>query len=231
MKTTYQEYMDRQTVSPDLHRRLLALEQEQSVRALPKTQHSRWRSAAALAASLVLVVGLGFFVTRSGLLSRGGLATADHFSAMESAADAQAPAAAKASMEETESGEYGFEMETAEAEAATADVDQEASIPAFEEPEEEADDSRWAWAEQNAALLMETLPFADENAVLGAAQQLEQAGCGPIAKIEVEEDDGRVYVLTLTDEEQKVFRTVMNYEGYIGPIQDEEGNYLYAPID
>ena len=78
---------------------------------------------------------------------------------------------------------------------------------------------------------MERLPFADENAVLGAAQRLNQVGCGLIAEIEVEEDDGRVYVLNLTDEEQNVFHTVMDYEGYIGPIQDEDGNYLYAPIE
>ena len=78
---------------------------------------------------------------------------------------------------------------------------------------------------------METLSFSDEDAVLGAAQRLEQAGCGRITEIAVEEDDGRVYVLNLTDEEQNVFHTVMDYEGYIGPIQDEDGNYLYAPIE
>ncbi len=235
MKTAYQEYMDWQTVSSDLHSKLLALELEQKasvpapVRPLKLSRHG-WHRVAALAASLVLVVGLGFFVAQSGLPDRAG-----DSSAMESAVVTQAPAAAEAFEGEAEPGnnavDMGSAVEEAAAEAPTADTAQEESMPAFEEPAEAADDRALEWAEQNAALLMETLSFSDEDAVLGAAQRLEQAGCGRITEIAVEEDDGRVYVLNLTDEEQNVFHTVMDYEGYIGPIQDEDGNYLYAPIE
>ena len=218
MKTAYQEYMDWQTVSSDLHSKLLALELEQKasvpapVRPLKLSRHG-WHRVAALAASLVLVVGLGFFVAQSGLPDRAG-----DSSAMESAVVTQAPAAAEAFEGEAEPGnnavDMGSAVEEAAAEAPTADTAQEASMPAFEEPAEAADDRALEWAEQNAALLMETLSFSDEDAVLGAAQH-----------------DGRVYVLNLTDEEQNVFHTVMDYEGYIGPIQDGEGDYLYVPID
>lgn len=214
MKTTYKAYMDRQTVSSNLHGKLLALELEQKasvpapVRPLKLSRHG-WHRVAALAASLVLVVGLGFFVAQSGLPDRAG-----DSSAMESAVVTQAPAAAEAFEGEAEPGNNAVDMGSA-----------------FEEPAEAADDRALEWAEQNAALLMETLSFSDEDAVLGAAQRLEQAGCGRITEIAVEEDDGRVYVLNLTDEEQNVFHTVMDYEGYIGPIQDEDGNYLYAPIE
>ena len=83
----------------------------------------------------------------------------------------------------------------------------------------------------SAARFLSFILFTDENAVLGTAQRLGQAGCGRITEIEVEEDDGRVYVLNLTDQNGHVFHTVVDYKGYIGPIQDEEGNYLYAPIE
>ncbi len=234
MKSTYREYMHRQTVSADLHSKLLALEQEQkkpAVRSLSETHACRWCSAAALAASLVLVVGLGCFVAQSGLLSLGSSADSGNASAMESAAITEEP------VWEEGSGAYGFDypMEAAASEEPQAAPETDAAIEAeesaFSEEREDINSEALEWTEQNAALLMEALPFTDENAVLGTAQRLGQAGCGRITEIEVEEDDGRVYVLNLTDQNGHVFHTVVDYKGYIGPIQDEEGNYLYAPIE
>lgn len=235
MKTTYKAYMDRQTVSSNLHGRLLALEQERSTakrpfaRLLPKMQRREWRGVAALAASLVLAIGVGLFWAQSGLFNMGSSNT----SAMESTTVTAESAAAEEAM--WEAGNDSFEHENAvdmaPAEIPALDVAPAAEESASLEETEDAHTEALGWSEQNAALLMERLPFADENAVLGAAQRLNQVGCGLIAEIEVEEDDGRVYVLNLTDEEQNVFHTVMDYEGYIGPIQDEDGNYLYAPIE
>lgn len=59
----YRDYMDRQQVSKDLHDRLLKLEQQQT--AQKKPSGFRWQRAAALAACLCLVVGLGWFGLRA----------------------------------------------------------------------------------------------------------------------------------------------------------------------
>lgn len=57
MSTKYERYMDRQSVSPDLHARLLALEQQEKKVIRPR----RWQRWAAMAAAVVLVAGAGWF--------------------------------------------------------------------------------------------------------------------------------------------------------------------------
>lgn len=235
MKSIYQNYMDRQTVSADLHSKLLTLEQAQKAPDAPsllEIHARRWRSGVALAASLVLVVGLGFWGTQRGLFRLGSSAD----SSMESTAITEEPAAAEEAVWE-DGDSYGFDYSTEDAapkEPGAAPIADAATEPEESTPVEETEDSKTAAlarTEQNEALLMETLPFTDEDAALRAVQLLEQAGCGRITEIEVEQDTGRVYVLNLTDEEQNVFRVEMDHEGDIGSIQDEEGNGLYAPAE
>ena len=85
--------------------------------------------------------------------------------------------------------------------------------------------------EFNTAFLMETPGFTDEHAVGGAAEHLQEAGCGFISSVEVIDDSNEVYSLKIIDENGQVLYADMEFEGYIGPIKDDKGRYLYAPVE
>ena len=79
MSTKYEQYMDRQTVSPDLHRRLIAMEQEQKKVVRPV----RWQRWASLAAALAVVIGLGIFASRQFAPTAGTAAVSSDAGACE----------------------------------------------------------------------------------------------------------------------------------------------------
>lgn len=83
----------------------------------------------------------------------------------------------------------------------------------------------------NVQIFMDKLTFTDKDAVLGSVQRLNSVGCGAITDIYIIEGSDNVYVLKVTDEDGDVFQITMDSTGYIGPIQDNDGNYLYMPID
>lgn len=87
MSRKYQQYMDRQMVSPELHQRLLALENQQT-REKPVVRPVRWQRWAALAASLVFVVGVGIFA--AGRFSLGKAAVEESVSQTVSEAEEEA---------------------------------------------------------------------------------------------------------------------------------------------
>lgn len=91
MKSAYKQYMDRQTVSADLHSRLLALEDSAPAQASfpvrPLAANRHWRVPATLAASLVLVAGLGWFSMRLGIF--GGGKDLSGFTAADTSAPAE----------------------------------------------------------------------------------------------------------------------------------------------
>ena len=119
MITKYQRYMDRQTVSPDLHRRLLAMEQEQK----KVVQPVRWQRWAALAAALALAAGIGLF-TRRNLDASSTLSTAP--TAESAVAEDQAVDTAVMPAEESaESGSTESESADFGTEAAKGAVDTE----------------------------------------------------------------------------------------------------------
>lgn len=91
----YQQYMSRQQVSPDLHCRLLALEQTVPV-SKPRPRRVRWQSAALLAACLCLVLGLswGGLTGRFSMGSGNAGAAADN-AAAQTTESSQAPEAAQ----------------------------------------------------------------------------------------------------------------------------------------
>ena len=117
--------------------------------------------------------------------------------------------------------------------AAETQEEQAESTPASEAEKEEsmAAEVDQELLEQNAKMLAEAADFSSKYAVRGAAQHLMEAGCGEIGSVEITEQGKNTYSLKITDKDGKVFLTVMDKEGYIGPIQDEEGNYLYAPVE
>lgn len=130
----YRDYMDRQQVSSDLHDRLLKLEQQQ--KAPKKSSGFRWQNMAALAASLCLVVGLGWF----GLQMLGGTGG---MSDNETAADCAVPEAAQEeAVTDNVSAEYAADDAMEEEAAATEDapVEEPGEAPAADVPAEYAGD-------------------------------------------------------------------------------------------
>lgn len=79
--------------------------------------------------------------------------------------------------------------------------------------------------------LMQHLAFRSEDAVMGTAQKLSDAGCKTPVELLLTEDSDDVYVVQLKDQNNNVFLFNVSHDGYVGPIQDDQGNYLYAPID
>ncbi|MBQ9165776.1 MAG: hypothetical protein IJX71_02445 [Oscillospiraceae bacterium] len=124
----YRDYMDRQQVSADLHDRLLKLEQQQN--APKKNSGFRWQRVAALAASLCLVVGLGWFGLQM-LEGMGGM------SANETAADCAVPEAAQEEAEtDNASAEYAADDAMTEEAASTegAPMEEPGEAPAADMP-------------------------------------------------------------------------------------------------
>lgn len=64
----------------------------------------------------------------------------------------------------------------------------------------------------------------------GCCQMLHMVGCRELVELEIT-DKEECYSLTLTDTEDKKYYITLSYEGYLGVIQDESGEYLYAPVD
>ena len=85
--------------------------------------------------------------------------------------------------------------------------------------------------EQIKDFLMSQYEFGSENAVKGAAARLNSVGCGKPAGSVLVEDEDEVYVIELTDEKGNIFCFNIEHQGYIGPILNGDGDYLYTPID
>ena len=77
----------------------------------------------------------------------------------------------------------------------------------------------------------EQFDFESESAVLASAEILYESGCGEPQKIELVNHPEDVYILALSDIDGKVFHFTMDAQGYIGPVTDDDGNYLYSPMD
>lgn len=160
----YQDYMDRQRVSPALHDRILAL--EQTVPAPQKVSpRRRWQPALVLAACLCLVLGLGWWQLNGSMGSTGATGKGDFgftgtasssFSAEGSQAAQAADTAGAAGAEDT-APEMAPEEETAD----TATVTQEAA-------------SDEALTPPADALLPQWLP---EGYTLTQVEALEEPGC------------------------------------------------------
>lgn len=94
----------------------------------------------------------------------------------------------------------------------------------------EADNMSDKIVEYDKQFLMEELAI-NESMATSCANKLVNSGCGRIVKYEDKLDDGKAYSVTLINEEGKKFYTAFDEKGFIGPIKDEKGEYLYAPID
>ncbi len=70
-----------------------------------------------------------------------------------------------------------------------------------------------------------------ENPAKGAAERLSEIGCGRIVDITNLDKSGGAYSMNLTDEKGDVYDITMSYEGYLGVVKDENGNYLLMPVD
>ncbi|MBO4981817.1 MAG: hypothetical protein J6C84_07980 [Lachnospiraceae bacterium] len=84
--------------------------------------------------------------------------------------------------------------------------------------------------EQNKTFLIQELGLEEDRA-LGAANTLEKAGCGLIVEYADKVVDQKAYSITLVNENGDKYYTAFDRNGYIGPIRDANGKYLYAPID
>ena len=159
----YENYMNRQTVSDSLHQRLLSLEQEER-RLARRPQARRWLyAAAALAACLLLAVGVGRWALP--WLGMGGSAS-DNSAAMSTEATSAGAAADSALPEEAAEGaasdtrgESVFDAETTED---TAGAEAEGAETASEESAGAAEDGGVpAWEEiENPAWLPEGYSLA-----------------------------------------------------------------------
>lgn len=150
---SYRDYMDRQTVSPELHQKLIDLEKgaKQS-----KKRTARWQPAAAMAACLCVILGLGWFGRQA---VSGGSSSQ---TSMDAAATAQEAGAVAFETEDSASDmalESNVSTETADTTAKTADTaeDETANFP--EENEEflvlpEAFDDQWAEKELPEAVVL-----------------------------------------------------------------------------
>lgn len=85
--------------------------------------------------------------------------------------------------------------------------------------------------EQIKSFLMENVSFGSESAVYGAASRLYEAGCSKAVGLSLVDDTDGVYMLELSDDKGQVFCFSIDHKGYIGPVRDKNGNYLYTPID
>ena len=86
------------------------------------------------------------------------------------------------------------------------------------------------YIEENMNFFLEKLELS-ENRAKGAAQMLEKAGCGTIVDYEDKVDGKNAYTITLINSEGKKYFTSFDDDGFIGPIKDETGEYLYAPVE
>lgn len=86
------------------------------------------------------------------------------------------------------------------------------------------------YIEENMNFFLEKLGLS-ENRAKGAAQMLEKAGCGAIVDYEDKVDGKNAYTITLINSEGKKYFTSFDDDGFIGPIKDEMGEYLYAPVE
>ena len=82
----------------------------------------------------------------------------------------------------------------------------------------------------NQVFLMKKLKIKEKPA-RGAAEKLNAVGCQNIKKIEELDDSQNAYSMTLIDEENNCFYLTMSYEGYLGTVKDQNGNFLITPID
>lgn len=65
----------------------------------------------------------------------------------------------------------------------------------------------------------------------GAAKILNDAGCHKIVDSHIEESDDDVYCLYIKDEEDNEFYFSISIDGYIGPVMDGNGEYVYTPVE
>ena len=94
--------------------------------------------------------------------------------------------------------------------------------------EQTAEKKEFAYKEENRIFFIEELGMS-ENRAIGAAQMLEMVGCGTIVDYEDKIDGKNAYTITLINTEGKKYFTSFDMDGFIGPIKDEAGEYLYAP--
>ena len=78
---------------------------------------------------------------------------------------------------------------------------------------------------------LETELELSETRAEGAAIQLDKAGCGIIIRFENREDFEHSYRITLINKDGDKYIVSIGETGYIGTIQNENGDYLLAPID
>lgn len=82
----------------------------------------------------------------------------------------------------------------------------------------------------NVLFLQENLDLSELRAK-GAAQILSEAGCGEIIAYEDKVDGEHAYTVTLINSNGNKYYTAFDNSGFIGPVKDENGTYLYSPID
>lgn len=78
---------------------------------------------------------------------------------------------------------------------------------------------------------LETELELSETRAESAAIQLDKAGCGIINRFENREDFEHSYRITLINKDGDKYIVSIGETGYIGTIQNENGDYLLAPID
>lgn len=84
--------------------------------------------------------------------------------------------------------------------------------------------------DKNVEFLMTNLSLSQYRAE-GAAYRFEQVDMGVIVECSVKDKGDKAYIVTLKNESGKEFQVSFSNDGYYGFIKDEDGNYLYAPID
>ena len=95
---------------------------------------------------------------------------------------------------------------------------------------EKSEEQKEDYIEENRIFFIEKLGLS-ENRAKGAAQMLEMARCGAIADYEDKIEGTNAYTITLINMEGEKYFTSFDMDGFIGPIKDEEGEYLYAPVE
>lgn len=84
--------------------------------------------------------------------------------------------------------------------------------------------------EENYQFIVNNLS-GTESGAKGTVQILCGSGCKKIIKMESFNDNGKCYSMTFIDKDNNKFYTTMSYNGYVGTVKNEEGEYLYAPAD
>lgn len=213
---SYRDYMDRQQVSSDLHQRLLELQQQQNA---PKRSHAaQWKKLAALAASLCVVVGLGWFsMTRLGL---GGSSEA----ACDTAA-AEEPAA-YASSETSNEAYDDADSVMADMPAEAAPMEEEGVIgdTAAQEPGEEpqTEAASEEWAEEDSAKVTD-----DGEAITGTYGYLSYSPEGYTLAFTEESEDTQVICWEKGDDRITAQRMLAPIETLRGDLE-EQGYPVYA---